>query len=136
MAKRKHPGNTSGLGSQCVFVDVDRQDESKSAPCVFGFNVGLSANSFSSSSCVIQPPPPPLIRSHFLCLSLSLVSTSLYSNSQRQREKTLFFTKSHLHKFNFRWSIFSNLVLDEGGGHKTLKVTFITMTQKYKKMMK
>ena len=53
------PRNTSVLGSECVLVDVNRQDEAKSAHLCLWFNVDLPASSFSSSSLVTPLPPPP-----------------------------------------------------------------------------
>ena len=68
-----NPRNTSVLGSECVLVDVNRQDEGKSAHLCLWFNVDLPASSFSSSSLVTPatPPPPPLSLSLSLSLSFS-----------------------------------------------------------------
>ena len=70
---RGGPRNASVLGSECVLVDVNRQDEGKSAHLCLWFNVDLPAISFSSSSLVtpLPPPPPPPLR---LSLSLSFPS--------------------------------------------------------------
>ena len=65
-----NPRNTSLLGSECVLVDVNRQDEGKSAHLCLGFNVDLPASSFSSLSLVTPLPPP-------LSLSLSVSFPSL-----------------------------------------------------------
>ena len=64
-----NPRNTSVLGSECVFVNVDRQDEGKSAPCTL-IQCGPSSQFvFELVSRDCQP------HSHFSCLSLS---TPLY----------------------------------------------------------
>ena len=65
-----NPRNTSVLGSECVLVDVNRQDEGKSAHLCLWFNVDLPASSFLSSSLVI-PLPPSLPLPPPLSLSLS-----------------------------------------------------------------
>ena len=56
-----NPRNTSVLGSECILMDVNRQDEGKSAHLCLWFNVDLPATSFSSSSLVTPPPPLSLI---------------------------------------------------------------------------
>ena len=53
-----NPRNTNVLGSECVFVDIDRQDIGKSTPCHW-FNMGHLASSISQLvSCASQPPLP------------------------------------------------------------------------------
>ena len=64
-----NPRNTSVLGSECVLVDVNRQDEGKSVHLCLWFNVDLPASSFSSSSLVT--PLLPSSSTPLLSLSLS-----------------------------------------------------------------
>ena len=65
-----NPRNTSVLGSECVLVDANRQDEVKSAHLCLRFNVDPPASSFSSLSLVTPyPPPPPSLSLSFLFLT-------------------------------------------------------------------
>ena len=77
-----NPRNTSVLGGECVLVDVNRQDEGKSAHLCLWFNVNLPASSFSSSSLVTPATPPPLSVSLSLSFSHSLFWRSLLANNE------------------------------------------------------
>ena len=81
-----NPRNTSVLDSECVLVrvDVNRQDEGKSAHLCLWFNVDLPAISFSSSSSLDPTPPPPPHPLLALSLSLSL-SSNVHSHSWQSR---------------------------------------------------
>ena len=80
-----NPRNTSVLGSECVLVDANRQDEVKSAHLCLRFNVDPPASSFSSLSLVTPYPPPPSHshswRSRLANDELCIVFSDIYSSS-------------------------------------------------------
>ena len=61
-----NPRNTSVLGSECVFVDVDRQDEGKSAPCVFDSMWAFQPVRFRARLSWLSAPTPTSPVSLFL----------------------------------------------------------------------
>ena len=65
-----NPRNTSVLGSERVFVDVDRQDEGKSAPCVFDSMWAFQPVRFRARLSWLSAPTPtsPVSLSFYLTL--------------------------------------------------------------------
>ena len=76
-----NPRNTSVLGSERVFVDVDRQDEGQSAPCVFDSMWAFQPVRFRARLSWLSAPTPASPVSLFLLVESTSQKISFSSRS-------------------------------------------------------